>query len=326
MLIDNHFRVHNYLRISLTDACNFRCLYCMPDENTPCTPHKNLMQVDEIETFVKLFISLGVNKLRLTGGEPLVRKEAEEIIDRISTYNADLHITTNGYLLKEFEPCFKKNNLKGINISLDTLDATKFFVLTQRDNFEKVMSNIDYFLGLNYSLKINVVMMKGINDNEIVDFISWTKHLPLHIRFIEFMPFDGNLWSDKKLFPMQQIIDEANDHFDIIKLQDEKNDTTKKYKVVGHQGTFAVISTMTSPFCSNCNRLRLTADGKLKNCLFSKTETDLLTPLRNKQDVKNLILETVLKKEKERGGQIFDSFSDVQAHEMKNRSMIKIGG
>jgi cyclic pyranopterin phosphate synthase len=178
----------------------------------------------------------------------------------------------------------------------------------------------------NMHVKLNVVMMRGINDNEINDFISLTRDLPLHVRFIEFMPFDKNNWNNDKLFGWQEILHRASEKFDFYPLKPKANDTAKSYQVYNYKGTFAVISTMTAPFCDTCNRIRLTADGKMKNCLFSTTEVDLLTPLRNGEDIEPIIRQCILDKAKATGGQ-FDAIpANIDPDQLHNRSMIAIGG
>lgn len=326
MLSDNHHRIHNYLRISLTDACNFRCFYCMPNEEVEVTPMSKLMSRDEIFEFAKIFVSLGVDKIRLTGGEPLVRKDAGEIIMQLATLPVKLSITTNGVLVHKFIDIFKNANLQSVNVSLDTLNPLTFLALTKRDQFQQVKENIELLIENNFSVKVNVVTMKGINDQEINQFVAWTKNTPLHVRFIEFMPFTANGWMSEKVFTYQQILKTIEQEFEFIKIKDELNDTTKKYKVLNHAGTFAVISTMTAPFCSSCNRLRLTADGKMKNCLFSKTESDLLTLMRNGGDITSAIKENISLKEKALGGQLLSDFTKINSDQIANRSMIAIGG
>ncbi len=326
MLIDSFNRVHNYLRISLTDNCNLRCFYCMPEENYEFTPAARLMQPDEIESLAKIFVENGVNKIRLTGGEPLVRKDAAEIITRLSHLPVDLTLTTNATRLHDFVDVLEKAKIKSLNISLDTLDADKFNIITRRDGFSKVMDNIHLMLSRNIQVKINVVVMKGLNDNEITDFIAWTKDLPVQVRFIEFMPFDGNRWTSNQVFTWKDMLTEIEKQYTPLRLHDGAHDTDKKYRIEGHKGSFSVISTMSSPFCSGCNRMRLTADGKMKNCLFSHKETDLLTVLRNKENVLPLILESIHSKAKELGGQFTKDFEKIDTAGLQNRSMISIGG
>ena len=326
MILDTYNRIHNYLRISMTDNCNLRCFYCMPEEDYEFTPVSRLMQANEIEAMAKIFISNGVNKIRLTGGEPLVRKDAADIILSLSKLPIALTMTTNGTRLDDFLDVLKKANMHSLNISLDTLHREKFQLLTRRDQFEKIVNNIHLFLKNDFHVKVNVVVMKGLNDNEINDFVAWTKDEPVHVRFIEFMPFSGNKWTSNKVFTWKEIIEVVEQKYQVVRLEDAKHDTAKKYMVPGHKGTFAVISTMSAPFCAGCNRMRLTADGKLKNCLFSKTETDLLTPFRKGEDILPLIHQSILSKAKMLGGQFTEDFSHIHAEEIANRSMITIGG
>ena len=298
----------------------------MPEEDFVATPNARLMQADEIEEITRIFVSLGVKKIRLTGGEPLVRKDAAKIIESISAYPVELTLTTNGTRLDEFLPVLKKAGVRSINVSLDSLNADKFNLITKRNQYQKVIDNIQLLTREGIHAKVNVVVMKGVNDMEINDFVEWTKHLPVHVRFIEFMPFSGNHWESQKVFGLKQILSVVEEKFDVIKLKDEAHDTAKKYIVPGHTGTFAIISTITAPFCGDCNRMRLTADGKMKNCLFSQEETDLLTALRNGQDIVPLIRECITNKKAERGGQFADKMEEIDSVHMKNRSMISIGG
>ena len=326
MILDSFGRDHTYLRISLTDNCNLRCFYCMPEEEYEFTPASRLMQPDEIEAIAKIFVAQGVNKIRLTGGEPLVRKDAGKIILSLSKLPVALTLTTNGTRIHEYVELLKQANIQTLNISLDTLQADRFMLLTRRDHFKQVYDNIQLLIRNDFQVKVNVVVMKGMNDSEINDFIEWTKDTPVEVRFIEFMPFSGNRWTSNKVFTWQQILEVVESKYPIVRLNDELHDTAKKYTVPGHAGSFAVISTMTSPFCSGCNRMRLTADGKMKNCLFSKEETDLLTAFRNDEDILPLIQKSVTSKAKELGGQFTADFEQVHADEIQNRSMITIGG
>lgn len=326
MIKDGFGRVHDYLRISLTDACNFRCTYCMPDELMLFKPSAHLMQVDEIDAIAGMFVHMGVRKIRLTGGEPLVRKEAKEIIEVLSRYPVELTITTNGSRMHEFIQTFKDAGIRSVNVSLDTLNADKFLAVTRRPQFQQVWDNIQLMIREGFHVKVNVVMMKGMNDDEILDFIAWTKEQPVHIRFIEFMPFSGNHWENEKVVSYQQILETIAAEYDFVKLRDDANATAKKFKVYNHEGTFAIISTMSAPFCSTCNRMRLTADGKMKNCLFSKGEVDLLSAYRSGQDIMPLIEQCVIEKEEALGGQFTQDYKQIDADALTNRSMIRIGG
>jgi len=326
MIADSFGRVHDYLRISLTDNCNFRCFYCMPEEEYDFTPASRLMQTDEIIKLAEIFVANGVKKIRLTGGEPLVRKDAAQIIAALGKLPVELVITTNGTRIAEMLPVLKDAGIKAINISLDTLQPEKFFMVTRRDVFHQVRSNIELLLQHKIRVKINMVVMKGLNDNEINDFINWTKHNPIQVRFIEFMPFSGNKWTSNQMFSLDEVLSVVEKDFTVLPVKGELNDTAKHFMIPGHEGSFAIISTMTHPFCGTCNRMRLTADGKLKNCLFSDSETDLLTALRKNEDVLPLIQSAIWSKKQALGGQLSSDFEKIDAAAIQNRSMITIGG
>lgn len=326
MIADAFGRVHDYLRISLTDNCNFRCFYCMPEEDYDFTPASRLMQPNEILELAKIFVAQGVKKIRLTGGEPLVRKDAAEIIRSLGNLPVELVITTNGTRVAELLPTMLEAGIKTVNISLDTLQPEKFMLITRRDVFHQVRSNIELLLQHKITVKINIVVMKGLNDDEINDFIAWTRFTPIQIRFIEFMPFSGNKWTSNKMFSLDEILASVSSDFTVLPVKSERHDTAKHFMIPGHEGSFAIISTMTAPFCSTCNRMRLTADGKLKNCLFSDGETDLLGPLRHQEEVLPLIQASIWGKKKELGGQLGTYFEQLDPNSITNRSMITIGG
>lgn len=326
MLFDSYNRIHDYLRISLTDNCNFRCTYCMPEEKIQCLPSSRLMQKDEIIALANIFTGLGIRKIRLTGGEPLLRKDFPDIYAELSRLPVTLTLTTNGFWLDRYIELFKNSGLKSLNISIDTLDREKFFTITRRDHLDTVWRNIQMMIDQGFDVKLNTVLMKNVNENEIHDFIDLTRRLPLHVRFIEFMPFDKNGWDKEKVVSIDDVLPGIYEKYHVTKLLDEKHDTAKKFKVSGYVGTFAFITTMSQPFCGDCNRLRLTADGKIKNCLFGKEELDLLTALRNGEDVESLIRLSVQRKHAMMGGQFQGSYLDTDAANVHNRSMIKIGG
>lgn len=284
------------------------------------------MQKDEIVQLAKLFVENGVKKIRLTGGEPLVRKDAAAIIKELGMLGVNLTMTTNATRIHLFIDALKEAGIQSLNISLDTLQKEKFQLLTRRDQFNQVKTNIDLLLAHGFKLKINVVVVKGMNDHEILDFIAWTKDTPIQIRFIEFMPFDGNKWNSDKLVTLQEMLDLIGKEYKIATAMSEPNDTSKRYTIENHAGSFAVISTMSAPFCNTCNRIRLTADGKIKNCLFSSEETDLLTALRKGENVLPLIEDSIYKKHRELGGQFSKEFEKINTDLLHNRSMIAIGG
>ncbi len=329
LLQDTHGRDHAYLRISLIERCNLRCTYCMPEEGVKLSPKAHLMTYEEIYDIAKTFVAHGVTKIRLTGGEPLIRKDIPVILEKLATLPVELSITSNAVIIDKFISVLKANGVNKINVSLDSLDEGKFKHITRRHEFKKVYNNILLLVKEGFSVKVNAVLIKGFNDNEIVDFINFTKDLPIVVRFIEFMPFDGNRWDMSKMVSYAKVMAYANNAFSenrIERLQDAPNDTSKNYKIKGYKGSFAIISSVTNPFCDSCNRLRLTANGQLKNCLFSATESDLLTTLRQGNPIEPIIRKAVQAKFKVRGGMnTIEKLQEPKLHS-KNRSMITIGG
>jgi len=329
ILQDSFGRQHTYLRISLTELCNLRCTYCMPAEGIQLSPRSHIMNYDEVFTIAKTFVDHGVTKIRLTGGEPLVRRDADVILKKLATLPVELSITSNAVIIDRFIDVLKECNIKNINVSLDSLDAEKFKEITRRNDFEKVYKNIMLLIDEGFNVKLNAVLINGFNDNEIIDFIKLTKELPISVRFIEFMPFDGNKWDKSKMVSYAQVMEYVNANYHdskVIRLQDAPNDTSKNYKIKGYKGSFAIISSVTNPFCDSCNRIRLTANGRLKNCLFSASESDLLTPLREGKSIEPMIQKAIQAKFKVRGG--MDTMEKLEQPDLhgNNRSMITIGG
>lgn len=322
MLTDTHNRKHDYLRISLTDACNIRCTYCMP-EHAVFAAREHLMRSDEIIDLASCFVQLGVRKIRLTGGEPLVRPDLSAILQGLTLLRPagleELTMTTNGIRLHEVIDELENAGMRSVNVSLDTLMPERFREITRRDHFHRVLSNIHLLLDRSFRVKVNVVVMNGVNDDEVVDFVTMTRDYPLHVRFIEYMPFEGNRWTDRRLISSRELLERVSQFYSVEPLERNAHDTSRAFKVMGFSGTFAFISTMSTPFCGDCNRLRLTADGKMKNCLFSKGETDLLSALRNGTPVDALIRENLSGKAAQWGGQ--DLYGPTQ-----NRPMVSIGG
>jgi molybdenum cofactor biosynthesis protein A len=326
MLEDNFGRKHNYLRISLTERCNLRCFYCMPEEGIPVRDRNEFMSSEEIIAISKEFVELGVNKIRLTGGEPLIKKDIANILMQLSELNVDLGITTNGILVDKHIDVLKKANLKSVNVSLDSLNEEKFNLISRRQYFKRILSNIDLLIAEGIEVKINMVLIKGTNDDEIIDFIQLTSDKDIEVRFIEFMPFIGNNWDLDRTVTYKQIMDRAYGVFGkdaISKLESKSNATASTYKVNGYKGVWGIIGTVSNPFCDGCNRIRLTADGKIKNCLFSQDETDLLAGYREGRKLNTIIKQALATKSKIRGG--IDSFEQSETY-LKNRSMTTIGG
>ncbi|KAG9446312.1 hypothetical protein H6P81_012440 [Aristolochia fimbriata] len=326
MLIDSFGRAHTYLRISLTERCNLRCQYCMPAEGVELTPSSQILSQDEIIRLADLFVSSGVEKIRLTGGEPTIRKDIEDICLRLSGLKGlkTLAMTTNGIVLAKKLPKLKECGLSSVNISLDTLVPAKFEFMTRRKGHEKVMQSIDTAVDLGFNpVKVNCVVMRGLNDDEICDFVELTRDRPINVRFIEFMPFDGNVWNVKKLVPYAEMMDKVVNQFKGVKrLQDHPSDTAKNFRIDGHCGRISFITSMTEHFCAGCNRLRILADGSFKVCLFGPSEVSLRDPLRGGVDdsgLKEIIGAAVKKKKAAHAGML-----DIA--KTANRPMIHIGG
>jgi molybdenum cofactor biosynthesis protein A len=301
----------------------------MPEEGIPLRPKAHFMSQEEVVHIAQTFCNLGISKIRLTGGEPLIRKDFGEIIQKLSLLPVELAITTNGILIDQYVETFRACGVRTFNVSLDTLQQEKMSQITRRDYYHRIMSNIDLLLkDPDNRIKINAVLIKGVNDDELIDFIEFTKNRQVSVRFIEYMPFSGNKWDWEKGVGIDKIITELEESYGgkLIRILDKKHDTARNYKISGYQGSFGIISSVTNPFCDTCNRIRLTADGKIKNCLFSSGETDLLTSLRNGEDIEQLIRYSIWEKKQARGGMTsFDDFSNPEKNQ-KNRTMTAIGG
>ncbi|KAJ5378567.1 hypothetical protein N7509_011686 [Penicillium cosmopolitanum] len=293
-LTDTFNRQHDYLRISVTERCNLRCLYCMPEEGIELSPQPRLLTSPEILYLSSLFVSQGVTKIRLTGGEPTVRKDIVPLMQDIGKLRRDglreLCLTTNGISLhRKLDPMVEAG-LTGVNLSLDTLDPFQYQIMTRRKGFDMVMKSIDRILEMNkvgagIKLKINCVVMRGMNDREIIPFVELGREMPVEVRFIEYMPFDGNKWNQGKMFPYQEMLAMIREKYPSLeKVTDHKNDTSKTYKVPGFQGQMGFITSMTHNFCGSCNRLRITSDGNLKVCLFGNAEVSLRDIIRREND------------------------------------------
>ncbi|XP_066961507.1 uncharacterized protein [Macrobrachium rosenbergii] len=322
-LTDSFGRRHSYLRISLTERCNLRCQYCMPEEGVALTPKHQLLTTQEIIRLARLFILEGVDKVRLTGGEPMVRKDLVPIVESISDLGVkQLGLTTNGLLLKRRLQDLHKAGLTHLNISLDTLIPPKFELITRRRGWEKVIEGIDEALKLGYSpVKINCVVMRGRNEEEILNFVKFTQDRDIDVRFIEYMPFDGNKWDDRKMVSYAEMLSTIREvHPDLIKISDKPNDTSKAYKVPGHAGQIGFITSMTENFCGTCSRTRITADGNLKVCLFGSSEVSLRDLIRSgcsDTDILEVIGGAVSRKKRQHAGML-------NLAKLKNRPMILI--
>ncbi|NXV20811.1 MOCS1 protein, partial [Cepphus grylle] len=325
-LTDSFGRQHNYLRISLTEKCNLRCQYCMPEEGVQLTPKSELLTAQEIISLARLFVKEGVEKIRLTGGEPLIRPDVVDIVGQLYKIEGlkTIAVTTNGINLARLLPRLKEAGLNAINISLDTLVPAKFEFIVRRKGFHKVMEGIHKATELGYRpVKVNCVVMRGFNEDELLGFVDFTKDLPLDVRFIEYMPFDGNKWNFKKMVSYKEMLDTIKQRWpELEKLPCEASSTAKSYKVPHFQGQISFITSMSEHFCGSCNRLRITADGNLKVCLFGNSEVSLRDHLRSgasEEELVQIIGAAVGRKKKQHAGMFNIS-------QMKNRPMILIGG
>ncbi|MEP0547031.1 MAG: GTP 3',8-cyclase MoaA [Rhodothermales bacterium] len=331
LLTDRFGRRHTYLRVSLTGRCNLRCRYCMPAEGVALTPRDGLLTTDEIARLARIFVAAGVDKIRLTGGEPLVRKDIEEVADALGALPGlrVLALTTNGLLLDRKLDGLHRAGLTHLNLSLDTLRADRFESLTLRPGLDRVLAALDLALAYGYAddtLKVNCVVMRGVNDDEVEDFVALTEARPIEVRFIEFMPFGGNEWARDRLVPYRELLDRIGARFALERVADGPTETAKTYRVARHAGRIGFITSMTTPFCDGCNRLRLTADGALKVCLFGRAEVSLRDPMRagaSDDELRATIRAAVLRKAAAHDGiaEIADA-----ARRDENRPMILIGG
>ncbi|KAI8620150.1 hypothetical protein BC830DRAFT_1059622 [Chytriomyces sp. MP71] len=331
-LADSFGRKHNYLRISLTEKCNLRCTYCMPSTGVPdLTPQSHLLTTPEILKLASIFVKeCGIQKIRLTGGEPTVRRDLLQIVEGLNALKPyglkSIGMTTNGLALKGKLARLKEAGLDQINISLDTLEAPMFELLTRRRGHQSVLDSIYAALDSGFSaVKLNNVVMKGVNDHEAARFVEMTRDHDLYVRFIEYMPFDGNQWTSKKFVPYQTLltqIQQAYPDTHISKCTDDPHDTSKAYRFEAFRGKFGFITSMSEHFCATCSRVRLLADGNLKVCLFGNAEVNLRDVLRDgggDTEVIEVIRAAVMKKKEKHAGM-------ENLARLKNRPMITIGG
>ena len=327
-LTDRHDRTHRSLRISIVDKCDLRCTYCMP-EDQHFLKREELMTREEIVTIAGLFVErYGITKIRLTGGEPLVRPEAVDIVRDLVRLPVKLGLTTNALTLHKHLDGLIDVGLRSLNVSLDTFDAERFRKITRRDGYDVVWANIQEAHRRGLRVKLNMVVMRGVNDDELLRFVELTRDHDIHVRFIEFMPFAGNHWGRERVYTYAEMLGHIGSVHSFEKLDDDPHSTAKAYRVPGWKGTFAVISTVTEPFCGTCDRLRLTAEGRMRNCLFAREETDLLSALRRGEDIAPLIEANVLAKHAMLGG--LPAFKPEKQeevlHDLSARPMVAIGG
>jgi molybdenum cofactor biosynthesis protein A len=282
--IDSFGRQHTYLRLSVTDRCNLRCIYCMPSNGILLKKKEEILSFDEIERLVRIVACSGIVKVRITGGEPLIRKDVPSLIKRIASVEGirQIGITTNGVLLKQYLPSLLAAGVTSFNISLDTLQKERFRSITLQDEFAAVMGSIDAILKVGVpQVKLNVVVMGGVNDGEIKDFIEFARYRSITVRFIEYMPFKNTDWKPTALVTYAEMMHRIEERYKLIPLTNTVSDSAKLFQIPGWVGKIGFITPMSDPFCSSCNRLRITADGNVKSCLFISEKMNLRSVLRN---------------------------------------------
>lgn len=296
---DSFGRVINYLRISVTDRCNLRCKYCMPEKGISKLCHEDILTLEEIYEITKVFVELGINKVRFTGGEPLARKGLVDLIAKISKLEGvkDLAMTTNGILLKDHAKELKEAGLNRVNVSLDTLDEEKYRTITRGGKLKDVLEGIEEAKKIGLApIKINTVLIGGFNDDEIESLVSLTEKEEIDLRFIELMPIgEASSWAEENFISNDIILEKIKDLMRVPR--EDVSSPAVYYKLPNGKGKVGIINPISCKFCQNCNRVRLTSKGQLKLCLHSNQEIDIKTALRNGEDVKELILKSIGKKE-----------------------------
>jgi len=298
LLIDNHGRPITYLRIAVTDKCNLRCFYCMPEDGLNWLSRNELMTYEEMLRISTLLVDMGIKKIRITGGEPFIRKDIMLLLTALSKIKGleELSITTNGVLTAPFIGELKSIGVRSVNLSLDTLDAGRFFAITRRDEFSAVMHTLDELLKYDIEVKINAVVMEGKNTQDIIPLVELTRQMPVSVRFIEEMPFngDGQIHETPLSWDHIRILNEIKNAYPSIqKITDPKYSTAYNYQIPGHKGNLGIIAAYSRTFCGTCNRIRITPQGTLKNCLYDEgvlNVKDLMRLGKNDDTIKDYLL------------------------------------
>ena len=329
MLFDNHNRPINYLRLAVTDRCNLRCFYCMPEEGIRYVPKKELLSFEEIERLVRLAAGLGISKVRITGGEPFVRNDLMKLLTVLVEISGidQIHLTTNGVLTAPHVSALKSLGIASVNLSLDTLDRDRFKVITRRDEFARVWETFEALLAHEIPVKINAVVMEGKNTEDILTLAALTKQYPVSVRFIEEMPFNGEgvhypvlNWTHAK------ILDSLKTAFPTLRRkQDPPNSTAYHYEIPGYSGDLGIIAAFSRTFCGTCNRIRITAQGELKTCLYDQgvlSIRDLIRSGKSDDELKTSLLTAFAHRPKDG----FEAESTRSLNAPLKESMSTIGG
>jgi GTP 3',8-cyclase len=302
-LVDGHGRRIGDLRVSVTDRCNFRCQYCMPAEGLPWLERDDVLHFEEIERLVGLLAAMGVTDVRLTGGEPLVRRDFPQLVGMLAPLVDDLSITTNGYLLERDAEALVRAGATRFNVSIDSLQRDRFFEMTRRDALPRVLRGLEVLASFPeaHPIKVNAVAMRGFTEDEVLPFAHFAREHPYEVRFIEFMPLDADhAWTPDSVLSGEEIRAIIEQQWALEPVEREPHATARVYRFADGRGSIGFINPVSEPFCGDCNRIRLTADGRLRTCLFSLNETDLRTPLRAGADdaeLEQIVRDAVWRKE-----------------------------
>jgi molybdenum cofactor biosynthesis protein A len=326
MLLDNHGRQISYLRLAVTDRCNLRCFYCMPHEGIDFLPKTHLLSFEEMLQLIEILAQMGISKIRITGGEPFVRKELMTFLWKVASIEGikTINLTTNGVLTAPYLPELKQLGISSINLSLDSLDRKRFFEMTRRDELHNVLKTFDAILDHEIPLKINSVLMAGKNEEDIFSLVELARNHPIGVRFIEEMPFNGEGHKPEYFMSYTKIIDTIRSrHASLYKIDDEPNSTSYNYKIDHFQGTIGVIAAFSRTFCGTCNRLRITPTGDFKTCLYDDGRMNLRDMLRSgmtPENIKEKLQEAILHRAK-------DGFeAEASRQNRVSESMTTIGG
>jgi cyclic pyranopterin phosphate synthase len=304
-LLDAHGRLISDLRVSVTDRCNFRCQYCMPAEGLPWLERAAVLTFEEIERLVRLMAGMGVTDVRLTGGEPLVRRQFPHLVAMLAGIPGveDLSLTTNGYLLERDADALVAAGIQRVNVSIDSLQRDRFFAMTRRDSLPQVLRGLEALARHPevHPIKVNAVAMRGFTEEEAVPFAEFARSTAFQVRFIEFMPLDGDRnWTPDAVLPGEELRRIIHAVYPLEELAREPSATARVFRFADGRGEIGFINPVSEPFCDDCNRIRLTADGRLRTCLFSMHETDLREPLRSgasDAELERLVRDAVWRKE-----------------------------
>jgi cyclic pyranopterin phosphate synthase len=302
-LLDGHGRRIGDLRVSVTDRCNFRCQYCMPAEGLPWLERDDVLHFEEIERLVGLVAAMGVTDVRLTGGEPLVRRDFPRLVGMLAPLVEDLSITTNGYLLERDAEALVRAGATRFNVSIDSLQRDRFFEMTRRDALPRVLRGLEVLASHPeaHPIKVNAVAMRGFTEDEVLPFAHFAREHPYEVRFIEFMPLDADhAWTPESVLSGHEIRAIIEQQWALEPVEREPHATARVYRFADGRGSIGFINPVSEPFCGDCNRIRLTADGRLRTCLFSLNETDLRTPMREgagDAELEQIVRDAVWRKE-----------------------------